>query len=160
MDPSYTSDKPGKSPMGMDLVPVYADEFPGGGEARNRNVVRVDPSFLQSFGVRTAVVERGSIPIEVRTVGILAHDEEQVHAVTTKYEGWIETARHNTIGEHIHQGTPLFEVYSPVLVTPRRSFWPPPSTSSGWRKAAPTPKPWSGRARCSNPPASGCATGT
>ncbi len=26
MNPSYTSDKPGKSPMGMDLVPVYEEE--------------------------------------------------------------------------------------------------------------------------------------
>lgn len=26
MDPNYRRDKPGKSPMGMDLVPVYADE--------------------------------------------------------------------------------------------------------------------------------------
>lgn len=26
MDPTYISDKPGKSPMGMDLVPVYEDE--------------------------------------------------------------------------------------------------------------------------------------
>jgi len=26
MDPTFISDKPGKSPMGMDLVPVYADE--------------------------------------------------------------------------------------------------------------------------------------
>ena len=26
MDPAYISDKPGKSPMGMDLVPVYEDE--------------------------------------------------------------------------------------------------------------------------------------
>ncbi len=25
MDPNYHSDEPGKSPMGMDLVPVYAD---------------------------------------------------------------------------------------------------------------------------------------
>ena len=33
MDPNFRSDKPGKSPMGMDLVPVYADEVdkqPGG----------------------------------------------------------------------------------------------------------------------------------
>ncbi len=26
MDPTYISDKPGKSPMGMDLIPVYEDE--------------------------------------------------------------------------------------------------------------------------------------
>ncbi len=26
MDPNYKMDKPGKSPMGMDLVPIYAEE--------------------------------------------------------------------------------------------------------------------------------------
>ncbi|MFO7713089.1 heavy metal-binding domain-containing protein, partial [Desulfosarcina sp.] len=26
MDPTYIRDEPGKSPMGMDLVPVYAEE--------------------------------------------------------------------------------------------------------------------------------------
>ena len=31
MDPNYRSDGPGKSPMGMDLVPVYADERGGRG---------------------------------------------------------------------------------------------------------------------------------
>jgi len=119
MDPNYTSDKPGKSPMGMDLIPVYAEEAaPAGGAG----TVRVDPSFLQNFAVRTAVVERGSIPIEVRTVGILSHDEEEVHAVNTKYDGWIEKSHHNTIGEHIHQGAPLFEVYSPALVTTQKEF--------------------------------------
>ena len=30
MDPNYRRDEPGKSPMGMDLVPVYADEAGGG----------------------------------------------------------------------------------------------------------------------------------
>lgn len=29
MDPTYVSENPGKSPMGMDLVPVYEDELPG-----------------------------------------------------------------------------------------------------------------------------------
>ncbi|MBI1354662.1 MAG: efflux RND transporter periplasmic adaptor subunit [Acidobacteria bacterium] len=119
MDPNYVSDKPGKSPMGMDLVPVYEDEAGG---AQGANIVRVDPSFLQNFAVRTAVAERGSIPIEIRTVGVLAHDEESVHAVTTRYEGWIEQSYHNTIGEHIHEGTPLFEVYSPALLTTEQEF--------------------------------------
>lgn len=26
MDPNYKSDKPGKSPMGMELIPVYAEK--------------------------------------------------------------------------------------------------------------------------------------
>jgi len=35
MDPNYTSDRPGKSPMGMDLVPVYADEGMADGPPRH-----------------------------------------------------------------------------------------------------------------------------
>ena len=27
MDPNYRQDRPGKSPMGMDLIPVYEEEF-------------------------------------------------------------------------------------------------------------------------------------
>ena len=108
MDPNFVSDQPGKSPMGMDLVPVYEDQVPSGG-----SIVHVEPNFLQNFAVRTAVAERGTIPLEIRTVGILAHDEASVHSVNTKFEGWIEKSYHNNIGEHVHEGTPLFEIYSP-----------------------------------------------
>ena len=117
MDPNYISDEPGKSPMGMDLIPVYAEEQPG-----PANVVRVDPGFVQNFAVRTAVAERGAIPIDIRTVGVLSHNEDSVRAVSTKYEGWIERSYYNTIGEHVHAGTPMFEIYSPALVTTQQEY--------------------------------------
>jgi Cu(I)/Ag(I) efflux system membrane fusion protein/cobalt-zinc-cadmium efflux system membrane fusion protein len=116
MDPNYISDKPGKSPMGMDLVPVYEDE--GGTDGG----VRVDPNFVQNFGVRTAVAEKGAAPIEIRTVGILSHNEKNVVSVNTKFEGWIERAYYNNIGEHVHRGALLFEVYSPQLVTTQKEY--------------------------------------
>ncbi len=116
MDPNYTSDRPGKSPMGMDLVPVYADEpVTGGG-------IRVSRSFLQNFAVRTAMVRRGTLPVSIRTVGILAHNEERVVSVQTKYEGWIEHARVNNVGETVERADVLFEIYSPQLVTTQREF--------------------------------------
>ncbi|MCY3704395.1 MAG: efflux RND transporter periplasmic adaptor subunit [Gammaproteobacteria bacterium] len=116
MDPNYTSDRPGKSPMGMDLVPVYAAEGPADGQ------VRVSPSFLQNFAVRTAEVHRGSLPVLIRTVGILAHNEERVVSVQTKYEGWIEQASVNNVGETVDRGDALFEIYSPELVSTQREF--------------------------------------
>ena len=116
MDPNYTSDKPGKSPMGMDLVPVFEDE------AAVEGGVRVDPNFLQNFGVRTALAERGSIPIEIRTVGTLAHNEETLVSVNTKFAGWIEKAYFNNVGESVKRGDVLFEVYSPELVTTQREY--------------------------------------
>jgi Cu(I)/Ag(I) efflux system membrane fusion protein/cobalt-zinc-cadmium efflux system membrane fusion protein len=119
MDPNYISDKPGKSPMGMDLIPVYEDEAGGGGSAGG---VRVDPSFLQNFAVRTVVVERGTIPIDIRTVGILSHNDANVVSVNTKFEGWIEKAYYNNVGEYVKRGDLLFEIYSPQLVTTQQEF--------------------------------------
>lgn len=116
MDPNYISDKPGKSPMGMDLVPVYEDE------ASVEGGVRVDSSFLQNFSVRTAVVEKGSIPIEIRTVGILSHNPEKLHSVNTKFTGWIEKSYYNNIGEYVQRGDVLFEIYSPDLVTTQQEY--------------------------------------
>lgn len=117
MDPNYISDKPGKSPMGMDLIPVYEDE---GGSAEGG--IRVDPSFVQNFAVRTAVVERGTIPIDIRTVGILSHNEANVVSVNTKFEGWIEKSYYNNVGEYVKRGDLLFEIYSPQLVTTQQEF--------------------------------------
>ena len=50
MDPNYRRDEPGKSPMGMDLVPVYADQA---GE-RDQSIVTIDPIVVNNLGVRTA----------------------------------------------------------------------------------------------------------
>ena len=120
MDPNYISDKPGKSPMGMDLIPVYEDA--GGGGAGSPNDVRVDPGFLQNFAIRTAVVERGTIPIDIRTIGILQHNEQNVFSINTKFEGWIEKSNYNTVGEYIEKGALLFEIYSPQLVTTQQEY--------------------------------------
>ena len=124
MDPNYTSDRPGKSPMGMDLVPVYAEEAAVAGDSGDggNTGIRVSQAFLQNFAVRTAMVHRGALPVSIRTVGILAHNEERVVSVQTKYEGWIERASVNNVGETVEQGDVLFEIYSPQLVTTQREF--------------------------------------
>jgi len=116
MDPSYVSDKPGKSPMGMDLVPVYEDE------AGSQSGIRVSSSFLQNFAVRTAVAEKGSIPVDIRTVGVLAYNEKNIVSVNTKFQGWIEKAKVNYVGETVRRGETLFEVYSPQLVTTQEEY--------------------------------------
>ena len=100
MDPTYIRDKPGKSPMGMDLVPVYEDEdtpTPPG-------FVQIDPAFVQTIGVQTADVKRADIPLTIRTVGTLGYNDEQVSWVTTKYDGWIEKVYVNYVGEKVTKG--------------------------------------------------------
>ncbi|MEZ5352900.1 MAG: efflux RND transporter periplasmic adaptor subunit [Bryobacteraceae bacterium] len=116
MDPNYISPKPGKSPMGMDLVPVYEDDAPA------ESGIHVDPGFLQNFAVRTAVVERGSIPVDIQTIGVLAYNEKNIASVSTKFEGWIEKVNVNYVGEPVRKGDVLFEIYSPQLVTTQQEY--------------------------------------
>jgi len=116
MNPNYISDKPGKSPMGMDLIPVYEDE-----QAQETGI-RVDPSFLQNFAVRTVKAETGSIPVDIRTVGLLNYNEKNLAFINTKFEGWIEKAYVNYVGEPVSKGQVLFEIYSPQLVNTQQDY--------------------------------------
>ena len=65
MHPDVVSDKPGKDPMGMDLVPVYADED----ESPSAHAIRIDPVTTQNMGIRTEVVKRGPLVKLIRTIG-------------------------------------------------------------------------------------------
>lgn len=118
MDPSYIRDTPGKSPMGMDLVPVYEDE----GGALPPGTVKIDPTFVQNMGVRSEPVRRADIPFTIRTVGTFAYNDRQVTLITTKYEGWIEKVYVNYVGEPVLKGQKLFEIYSPQLVTTEQEY--------------------------------------
>ena len=116
MHPDVIRHEPGTCPIcGMRLVRKTDVPVDAGG-------VRVSQQFLQNFAVRTAPVERRDLPISIRTVGVLAHNEEKVFSVNTKFEGWIESARVNNVGEFVTAGDPLFEIYSPQLVTTAREF--------------------------------------
>jgi Cu(I)/Ag(I) efflux system membrane fusion protein len=117
MDANYRRDEPGKSPMGMDLVPVYADEVdavPG--------TVRIDPTVVNNLGVRTAVVESGSLPRRVETVGYVGYDEDTLMHVHLRVDGWIEGLSVTTTGDAVRKGQVLFELYSPTLVNAQEEF--------------------------------------
>lgn len=114
MDPAITSPEPRKDEMGMDYVPVYADEAES--IATQGTVVTIDPSVQQNMNVLTQRVERRDITNEIRTVGSLGYDQERMVSVTTKYSGFIEKTYVNYVGEPVKKGQPLFEIYSPELM--------------------------------------------
>ena len=107
LGPGSISDHPGKSAMGMDLVPVYADE--AGPE------VTIDPMVVQNMGVRTAPVTRGPLHKAIRTFGLLRIPEPAMHDVTLKVSGWIDRLFADQEGIHVEAGEPLFALYSPEL---------------------------------------------
>ncbi|GAB6904605.1 hypothetical protein JCM12296A_04390 [Desulfosarcina cetonica] len=120
MDPTYIRDAPGKSPMGMDLVPVYAEDDDG--EKTPSSTIRIDPVTRQNMGVRLGRVERRPLSKTIRTFGTIAFDETGVYSVNTKFNGWIETLHVDYVGETVKKGQPLFDIYSPDLLTAQQEY--------------------------------------
>ncbi len=118
MDPNYVRSEPGKSPMGMDLVPVYED---GLGES-DTGTVRIDPVTVQNMGVRTAKVSLGPLKTSIRTLGRITYDEERVEHIHTKISGWVEQLFVKTTGEQIMKGQELLSIYSPELVATEEEY--------------------------------------
>jgi Cu(I)/Ag(I) efflux system membrane fusion protein len=117
MDPNFRREEPGKSPMGMDLVPVYADEV-----TNKPGVVRIDPTLVNNLGVRTAIAERGILHRRIETVGYIGYDEDTLQHVHTRVDGWIEKLATTATGDPVKKGQQLFELYSPTLVNAQQEF--------------------------------------
>ncbi|PPK50811.1 efflux RND transporter periplasmic adaptor subunit [Marinobacter persicus] len=113
MDPNFKSDKPGKSPMGMDLIPVYEK---GGSAEDSPGTVRISPTVVNNLGVRTEPVIQGRMPNNITTVAYVHYNEDQMAHVHPRVEGWIESLYVKSEGEPVEQGTPLYTLYSPTLV--------------------------------------------
>lgn len=109
MNPPYISSAPGKSPMGMDLMPVYEDEVSSG------PAVTIDPSIVQNMGLRVAPVTLGSIEERVRAVGYLEEPEPLHRDINLRVSGWVEKLHANIDGMPIEKGQPLFDLYSPEV---------------------------------------------
>jgi Cu(I)/Ag(I) efflux system membrane fusion protein/cobalt-zinc-cadmium efflux system membrane fusion protein len=118
MDPTYISDQPGKSPMGMDLIPVYEEEK----TEDTTGIIHIDPAFVQNIGVQSVEIRRQDIPITLRTIGTVTYNEKQIYLVNTKYAGWVEGVQVNYVGEPVKKGQKLFEIYSPELVTTQKEY--------------------------------------
>lgn len=110
MNPAITSPVPAKDYMGMDYVPVYAEE--AGGEG---GVVNIDPAIVQNLGVRSEPVTRGKLWRRIDTVGTVAYDETRISHVHLRAEGWIEKLNTKFVGDHVEAGDVLFEIYAPAL---------------------------------------------
>lgn len=117
MDPTEIYDKPGKSKMGMDLVPVYEGEEAGGAGR-----ITIDGSLQQNMNLKTANVERRDISRVVRAYGKVMYAEDKEFAVNTKISGWIEKLYVNTTGQKVRKDQPLLEIYSPELVSTQEEY--------------------------------------
>ena len=114
-----TSPVPKKDPMGMDYVPVYEGEAEA---APTAGQIAISTEKIQKLGVRTESAEVRELDRVVRAAGRIEIDERRVHVVAPKFEGWVERLHVNATGQPVSRGQPLFDVYSPELVSAQREY--------------------------------------
>jgi len=119
MNPEITSPVPAKDNMGMDYIPVHADEDSSESPA---GTVRIDPVTTQSMGVRTATAEQRTLSRDIQTVGRVDYDEQRIIRLHPKTEGWIEELFIETTGQAIKKDEILFSIYSPQLVSTQQEY--------------------------------------
>ena len=106
--PSSITNHPGKSAMGMEMVP-FTPKGASGAE------LTVDPAVVQNMGVQTAPVTRGPLHVTIRAVGLFKLPDPGLHDISLKIGGWIDQLYANEEGMHVMKGEPLFALYSPEL---------------------------------------------
>jgi Cu(I)/Ag(I) efflux system membrane fusion protein len=109
MTPQQHFDHPGTSPMGMQMVPKYADE----GGAENPNVVRVSPAEVQNLGMRTAEVKVGQLSDTVNVPGTVAWDQQLAVTVSARTNVTLEKLYARAPFTQVKAGQPLAEVLAP-----------------------------------------------
>lgn len=119
MDANYRRDKPGKSPMGMDLIPVFEDADVG---ALSVGTVKIAPQVVNNLGVRTSPVEVTQLSNTINTVGYVQYDEDKLVHIHPRVEGWIEKLFVKAEGDPVKKDAPLYTLYSPQLVNAQEEF--------------------------------------
>jgi membrane fusion protein, copper/silver efflux system len=108
-----TSPEPKKDSMGMEYIPVYADE---GNSPADPSIVKIDVEKIQRAGVRTERVEKHILSEPLRVPGTVALDERLERSITIRTEGTIEKVYAGATGQQVKAGEPLFRISSPQIV--------------------------------------------
>lgn len=114
-----TSPVPKKDAMGMDYIPVYADQV-----TKVTGAVRLTTQKIQRTGVRTTAVMRMSLSREVRGSGVVAADENRQAVLTARFSGFIDRLFVSQTGDRVRAGEPLMRVWieSPEVLTQEASY--------------------------------------
>lgn len=107
MVPGQHFDKPGLSPMGMEMVPKLADA------TAPKDVVNIDAATVQNLGVRTARVERRALHDVVQVPGTITWDVRQAVTVSARVEAIVTRLDVRAPYTVVAANAPLAELLAP-----------------------------------------------
>lgn len=118
MDPSIHSDHPMQDNMGMDYIPVYADQA----APQADDVLHINPKVLQNLGLRTTQVRRARLGQTMQSNALIALNEHAVTTINPKISGWVEQLQVRAVGDVVKRGQVLAQIYSPELLRAQEDY--------------------------------------
>ena len=118
MIPTQHFDKPGQSPMGMQMVPKYANE----GSEGEGGGVRVSPGVVQNLGIRLGKVEKVGLKSGLHAVGSVVFDDRLVELVQARVEGYVTHLNVKAPLEHVRRGQPLATILAPQWLEAQQEY--------------------------------------
>ena len=123
MHPSVISDRPGACPVcGMALVKKTAQQEIDSKELAALGAVSLSPTQRVVANVSTVRAERRTLVKEISAVGVVSVAEPLQATVAARFRGRIEKLHVSYTGERVARGAPLFDLYSPDLVSATQEY--------------------------------------
>ena len=124
MHPSVISDHPGACPIcGMTLVKkISQKELSGSDEIAMLKSVSLSSTQRVMANISTTSVVRQTINREINATGVIDFAEPLQTKISARFRGRIDKLFANFTGEVVKAGQPLFELYSPDLVSAEQEF--------------------------------------
>ena len=122
MDPNFRRDGPGKSPMGMDLIPVYEEKETSSSNPGLAQAIFIKSEVQHNLGVKTDKATLKTLSPQFETVGYVGYNEDTLIHIHPRVEGWIEKLYVKAEGNPVEKGKPLYELYSPELVIAQEEY--------------------------------------
>ncbi|HZP61428.1 MAG TPA: efflux RND transporter periplasmic adaptor subunit [Opitutaceae bacterium] len=120
MMPGETSPTPAKDSMGMDMVPVYADQPAAGENQPTEFTVPLDRQQL--IGVTYATVVRQTLEPSIRVAGLVEAQKQLQWTRVAHTDGYVHALKVFAAGDTVEKGQPIMDIYSPDFVATEKEF--------------------------------------
>jgi Cu(I)/Ag(I) efflux system membrane fusion protein len=117
MHPQVMEDKPGKCPIcGMTLIAVTK------GNATISDEVSLNQEQIQLGNIHTDTIRNGFLGSKMTLTGTLNFNQQKLSSLNARVEGRITTLYFKNIGDYVHKGDKLYDIYSEELNSAKQEY--------------------------------------
>jgi len=117
MHPQVMEDKPGKCPIcGMTLIAVSKIT------ASMSDGISLNQEQIQLGNIHTDTIHNGFAGNKMTLTGTLNFDQKKLSSLNARVEGRITTLYFKNIGDYVHKGDKLYDIYSEELNSAKQEY--------------------------------------